>query len=104
VRAAVGIRRGTEFVVIAHSPPLATPSSVPAPLPGLNLMRWTPSGAVPLARGEDDAFGMTSVARAVARVRQDSAAALRHATSLPSLAIGALGASEGLPGGRGAGE
>jgi hypothetical protein len=104
VRAAVGIRRGTEFIVIAHSPSLATPSSVPAPLPGLNLMRWTPIGAIPLARGEADAFGSTSVARAVARVRQDSAAALRHATSLSPLAVGALGASEGLPGARGVGE
>lgn len=96
VRAAVGVRRGAEFVPIVHSAALEMPSSSPAPLTGTKLVRWTPEGAQPVARGEADGAALTGV---VDRIRKDYATTWRTIQPVRGPPdAGALGASEQFAG------
>jgi hypothetical protein len=96
VRAAVGVRRGAEFVPIVHSAALEMPPSSAAPLSGTKLARWTPEGAEPLARGEADGAALTGV---VARIRKDYASTWRTIQPVRGPPeVGALGASEQFAG------
>ncbi len=68
VRTAIGWRVGDQFVAIAHSPALETPTGETSPILADGLVRWTPKGAVPLGASDRDA---ASIERAlgIARVR-----------------------------------
>jgi len=96
VRAAVGVRRGAEFVPIVHSAALEMPPSSPAPLSGTKLVRWTPDGAQPVARGEADGAALMG---AVGRIRKDYASTWRTIQPMRGPPdAGALGASEQFAG------
>ncbi len=108
IRVAVGLRSGTAFVPIAHSPPLETPQSSPALGVGARLVRWTLGGTSPVVEAGADGSDTSGVAGAVGRIRKDSAskrgrvAAVAPAPSTAGTALaalGAFGASEKLAGG-----
>jgi hypothetical protein len=87
VRVAIGYLYEGMFLSVAHSPALETASGAPSALVGDSLLRWTPDGAIPVAKEDPDA---PSIERAVERVRRDTARSLRKRSSSQV----ALGSSE----------
>jgi hypothetical protein len=80
VRAAIGWKHGDAFLPIAHSPALETPPGGPSPLVADVLVRWTPQGASPIARGDQDAV---AIDRALGRVRREALKAWRGQEVVP---------------------
>ncbi len=94
IRAAVGLRRGSEIIPIAHSAALETPPVGPLPLAGTKLVRWTPSGAVPVDAGDADGVA-SALTGTITRLRKDAASVWRRAQPIrvpsPARAESALG-------------
>ncbi len=78
VRVAIGYLSAGVFLSVAHSPALETAHGAPSALVADALVRWTPQGAIPVAKEDPDA---PSIERAVERVRRDSARALSKGSS-----------------------
>jgi hypothetical protein len=106
VRAAIGWRTNDgAFVPVAHSPALEAHPSRPSAMMADALVRWTPTGALPIEKDDVDA---TAIQRALGRV--EVAATTRRGSTggiprLPSdgiaVSVNPLGASERFaPGGR----
>jgi hypothetical protein len=91
VRAAIGWKHGDAFLPIAHSPALETPPGAPSPLVADVLVRWTPTGTLPLQPADRDAV---SIERALSRVRQDAARTWRGQEVLPVDGQSHAGSSE----------
>ena len=87
VRVALGWKNGALFVPIAHSPALETPADGPSPLVADVLVRWTPTGAVPVRSGDRDA---AAIGRALGLVRREETLARLGARN----GKGFLGSSE----------
>lgn len=73
VRAAIGWKAGDEFSPLAHSPALETPPGAPSPIVAEGLVRWTPSGSLPVHSGDADA---AIIERALGRARREAILAL----------------------------
>ncbi|MDB4996936.1 MAG: hypothetical protein JWM74_4368 [Myxococcaceae bacterium] len=109
VRAAIGWRTDDgAFVPVAHSPALEAHPSRPSAMMADALVRWTPTGAMPIQKDDQDA---TAIHRALGRVevaatRRGSTGGIPRLTSdgVVSLSVTPLGSSErmgpGGPGGR----
>jgi len=84
VRVAIGYLHAGAFVSVAHSPALETARGAPTALVADALVRWTPQGAIPVAKDDPDA---ASIERAVERVTRETARSLRKSSS-SHLALG----------------
>jgi hypothetical protein len=78
VRVAIGYLYAGTFVSVAHSPALETPPGAPIALVADALVRWTPQGAIPVAKDDPDAV---TIERAVGRARSEVARSERKRTS-----------------------